>query len=59
MSIKTYLENCILLLKIKEMHSEEKQNNLLCIVDLGENCERNRCGAAENPQENDQPGEGK
>ena len=57
MSIKTYLEHFILLLRMKEMHSEEKQNNLHRIVDLGEDCERNRCGAAENPQEYDQPGE--
>ena len=44
-------------MKIKELHCEEKVNNLLYIVDLGENSERNRCGAAENPQENYQPGE--
>ena len=58
MSIKTYLEHFISLLKMKELHCKEKQNNLLEIVDLGENCERNRCGGAENPQEYDQPGGG-
>lgn len=34
----------------------KKQLNLHGVVDLGEHCKRNRRGAAENPEENDQPG---